>query len=109
MYKLTYTQLAQHRENSTNPVSLYQCGTGETAQCFLKIANVSDNVVEVRVFHDQTGSTYDETTAIVWNLLLCSGQLLEIDHIFIDDSSGNLAYRTDTANAINATLYGIVR
>jgi len=109
MKQLEYTQLAQHRENSTNPVSLYQCGEGEVVQGFLKLCNVTDDLVSVRVFHDLNGSTYSESTALCWDLGLCPGQLLEIDHIFIDNENGNLAYRTDTANAINATLYGIVK
>lgn len=109
MKLLSYTQLAQHRENSTNPVSIYQCNSGETVQGFLKICNLTDDLVTIRVFHDLNGSTYNESTALVWDLILCEGQMFEIDHIFINESSGNLAYRTDTANAVNATLYGIVR
>lgn len=109
MKQLTYTQLAQHRENSTNPASIYQVNTGETAQCFLKLTNVSTDVIEVRVFHDQGGSTFDESTALAWDVYVCPGQFLEIDHIFMNDSNGELAYSSSVANAINATLYGVIR
>lgn len=109
MIRLTYNQIAQHRENSINPVSIYSVDQGRTAQCFLKLANLTDDFVFVRVFHDENGSTYDASTAIVWDMPIANGQILEVDHIFMNNSAGNLAYRTDTANSINATLYGIIR
>lgn len=106
---LVYTQLAQHRENSTNPVSVYSTSSDETVQVFLKLTNLTNDVVAVRVFHDLNGTTYDQSTALVWDLELGPGTILELDHVFMDDSTGNLAYRTDTANAINATVYGIIK
>lgn len=104
-----YTQLAQARENSTNAVSIYQSPAGKTVQAFLKITNTTTDEALVRVFHDTNGSTYDESTALIYDLSILPGYLLEIDHIFMDNSAGNLAYRTDTANALTATVYGIIR
>ena len=109
MQQLTYSQLAQHRENSTNAVSIYSPPAQRTIQGFLKLANLTDDEVLVSVFHDANGTTYDETTAIIWELHLFSGQFLEVDHIFLDDSTGNLAYSSSVANAVNATLYGVIR
>ena len=109
MHQLSYSQLAQHRENSTNAVSIYSPGAGQTMQGFLKICNLSEDAVYVSVFHDDNGTTYDQTTAIIYNLLLYPGQLLEMDHIFMNDSTGNLAFSNSIANAVNATLYGVIR
>lgn len=109
MRTLTYTQLAQLRENTTTATDIYNCQAGQTVQAFLKISNVSSSAAEVRVFHDNSGSTFDESTAIVWDMRLLPGEILEIDHIFINDENGYLGYRTSVANALNATLYGIVR
>jgi hypothetical protein len=106
---LSYTQLAQIRPASTSAISIYQCNAGEQVQAFVKICNVSTNQALVRVFHDLNGSTYDETTALVWDLAIAPGGLFELDHIFIANASGHLACRTDTANAINATVYGVVK
>lgn len=106
---LVYTQLAQHRENSTSAVSIYSPATAETVQSFLKICNLTDDAVYVSVFHDYDGTTYDESTAIIYNMILYGGQLLEVDHIFMNGSSENLAYSSSVANAINATLYGVIR
>lgn len=109
MHQLEYSQLAQHRENSTSAVSIYSPPTGRTVQGFLKLANLTDDAVQVSVFHDQSGTTYDESTAIFYNTYLYAGQVLEVDHIFMNDSTGNLAYSSSVANAINATLFGIIR
>lgn len=109
MHQLGYSQLAQHRENSTSAVSIYSPPASRTVQGFLKLCNLTDDAVYVSVFHDSNGTTYDQTTAIIYNMILYGGQLLEVDHIFLDDSTGNLAYSSSVANAINATLYGVVR
>lgn len=109
MKQLEYTQLGQYRENSTNAVSIYSCAAGQTAQLFIKIANVSSRTAFVRLFHDANGTTYDESTAICFDLKIVPGEFLEMDHIFVDDSTGNVAYRSSIANALTATVYGVVR
>jgi hypothetical protein len=106
---IEYSQLAQARENSTDAVSIYSPGSGETVQIFLKIANTTTSVAAVRIFHDEDGSTYDESTSIAWDVNINPGQLFEVDKIFMETAAGNLAYRSDTANALTATVYGIVK
>jgi hypothetical protein len=104
-----YTQLSQNRVANTSPLSIYQSGVSETVQIFVKICNVSSGSAFVRVFHDQNGSTYDQSTAIIYDLKLSAGELLELDHIFVNNPSGNVAYRSSVANALTATVYGVVR
>ena len=105
----SYTQLAQARENSTSAVSIYQSGTAETVQVFCKFANVTTGAANLRIFHDQNGTTYTQDTAIVYDLKLLPGEIFELDHVFLNNPSGNLAYRSSVANAITATVYGVVR
>lgn len=106
---LEYKQLAQARENSTNAVSVYSPSAGETVQVFVKIANVTSATAAVRVFHDNDGTTYDESTALAWDVDIGAGEFLEIEKVFMDNSSGNLAYRSETANALTCTVYGVVK
>jgi hypothetical protein len=106
---IEYEQLAQVRENSTNAVSIYSPAASKVVQAFLKICNTTAAVAAVRVFHDKNGTTYDETTALFWDTNINPGQTLEVDRIFMSDSTGNLAYRSDTANALTATVYGIIK
>ena len=106
---INYKQLAQARENSTNAVSIYSPSAGEVVQIFAKICNTSGAVAAVRVFHDDDGTTYDETTALFWDVNLAAGGTLEVDKVFMDDSTGNLAYRSSVANALTATVYGVIK
>lgn len=104
-----YSQLSQSRENSTSAVSIYSPNAGQTVQAFVKITNVDTVNVECRVFHDNDGTTYDQTTALVYDMRIQPGQILEIDHILMDNENGNLAYRSSVANALVATVYGIIK
>ena len=106
---IEYKQLAQTREAGTSAVSIYSPSSGEEVQIFLKICNNSGSNCEVCVYHDDDGTTYDESTAIVFGMDLEPGQVLEIDKIFMSDSDGNLAYKTETGNALTATVYGVVK
>lgn len=108
MHQLSYSQLAQHRENSTSAVSIYSPATGRTVQCFLKICNLTTLNTRISVFHDN-GGTYDQSSAIVWQMNLNPGQILEVDHIFLQSNTENIAYSTTIANSVNATLYGVIR
>lgn len=106
---IDYTQLAQVRAATTANTDLYQSGPAETVQIFIKICNTTSAPALVRVFHDQNGTTYDETTALVWDMKILPGALLELDHIFFNNAAGHIAYRTSVANALTATVYGVVR
>jgi len=106
---LTYTQLAQARFANTTPASIYQSSSGQQVQVFVKICNVSSAEVLLRFFHDTDGTTFDESTAIVWDMELPPGYTLELDHIFIDNPAGNLAYRTSVASALTVTVYGAIK
>lgn len=107
---LTYSQIAQLRASSTSPELLYGSSSlRETIQIFIKICNTVAADVAVRVFHSPSGATYDETTAIVWDMILTPGDILELDHIFVTSPAERIAYRTDTADALNATVYGVTR
>ncbi len=107
-----YKQLAQSRASGTDPVSLYSPGTDETVQVYARFANVTDKLAKVRIFHDDAGTTYDEDTAIAWDIEIKPGQVLTLgrddDAIFMNSQLGNFAYRSSIENSITATLYGII-
>ena len=106
---ISYSQVAQARENSTNAVSVYSSGSSETVQIFAKICNTTTSDVALRLFHDNDGTTYDESTALVWDIIIEPGQVFDTDKIFMNNSSGNFAYRSGTANALTITVYGVVK
>jgi len=106
---IDYTQLAQVRAANTANTLLYSSNVGETVQLFVKVANTTQQSADVRIFHDQNGSVWDETTAIVYDLRIAPGDFLEVDHVFVNSPAATLAYRTSLANALTATVYGVVR
>ncbi len=105
-------QLAQARENSTNAVSVYSPGASETAVIkLIEVVNTSGAAATVRLFMDNDGTTYDESTAIggVWDTDVPVNGGLEWDGFrAMNNSAGNLAYRSSVANALTITVHGAV-
>jgi hypothetical protein len=101
-------QLGQARENSTNAVSVYSVDVDTTGIIkFITIANNSGSDAAVRLFVDDDGTTYDETTTIAWDITIPADSVWD-RHVFIamNNSSGNFAYRSSIANALTITLFG---
>lgn len=101
-------QLGQSRPTNTTATSIYSPGSGVTGVAkVLVICNTSSAVAKYRLFHDDSGTTYDETTALAWDTPVQPGETKEFDSFMPgNDSSGNYAVRSDTANALTFTLYG---
>ena len=60
-----------------------------------------------RIFVDDNGTTYDESTALFFDVLLPVNTTDTIDvHILMNDSTGNLAVRTGTANSLTFSAFG---
>ena len=102
-------QLFQARENSTNAVSVYSpAADTNTVVKHLRVVNTSGGNADLTLYHDDDGTTYDESTAIEWQTTLATGETFEIDNTFIalNNSSGNLAYKSSVANALTITGWG---
>lgn len=103
-------QLGQARENSTNPVSVYSPASGVTGiiTCF-SIVNTAGVEVSVRVFLDDDGATYDESTVISpgWDVDVPQNGCVQVEGFFpMNNASGNFAYRSSVANALTITVLG---
>ena len=101
-------QLGQLRPANTTAASLYSPPANTRAvRLSLVVCNTSSSVAKFRVFHDDDGTTYDESTALFFDAPIDPGQTLESDGFkAANNSAGNFAVRTDTANALTFTLYG---
>ena len=105
---LATKELGQARENSTNPVSVYS-PPADTIGIIksVTIANTSGEQASYRLFKDNDGSTYDESTALAWDELLAANSSVQRDvHWVIDNVNGNFAYRSSVANALTITVDG---
>jgi len=102
--------LAQARENSTNAVSVHSSPNGylDIVETII-LCNQSGLGATFRLFFDQDGTTYDETTALYWDASLPANSSLTIEFekgLYMNNNSGNLAYRSNTANAITISIWG---
>ena len=104
-------QLGQLRPANTTAASLYSPGADTTTLVTtIIICNSTATAAAARVFHDNDGTTYDQSTALVYDINI-AGNTTEVvslgKYVAMDNSSGNLAVRTDTANALTFTAYGV--
>ena len=101
-------QLGQLRPANTTAASLYNPGANTTAIIkSIVVCNQTTSSARFRIFLDDDGITYDETTALFFDILIPSNTTVQIDTFYaMNNSSGNLAVRTDTANTITFTCFG---
>lgn len=106
--QLQEKQLGQLRPANTTAASLYSPGANVTGIAKnLVICNTTTSTAKFRVFADDAGTTYDETTALFWDVPILGGQTVQVDMFTpLDDSTGNFAVRTDTNDALTFTLFG---
>lgn len=105
-------QLAQLRPSGTSAEVLFNPGTNKPYTIdTIVVTNVAGggNSVDICIFHDIDGTTYDESTAVVWNYTLAHGGTKVFD-IEISDyqKTSNVAVKISIANAANFTAYGII-
>lgn len=100
-------QLAQSRPSTTAVASIYTPGDG--VQAVVKtviICNQSAGAAAFSIYHDDNGTTYDQTTQLYSDSTITAGNTRVLtDELFID-SSGNVAVKTDVNSALTFTLYG---
>ena len=101
--------LGQARENSTNAVSVYSPGSDVTAIIkSVVLCNNTSNDETFRIFLDDDGTTYDQNTALFYDVPLAANTTVEISCYWpMNNSSGNIAYRSSAANAITITVFGL--
>jgi len=104
-------QLGQLRPSNTTAASIYSPATGiRTTIRSIFIANTTGSAATYRIFHDDNGTTFDETTALAWNKSVASGTFdlvnLSDSPIFMADDTGNLGVRSGTNDALTFTVYG---
>jgi len=102
-------QLGQSRPANTTAVSIYTLPSNtKTKVNSMSICNTSGSAATYRVFHDVNGTTYDQTTALFYDISLAADQSVEWEpaNLWLNNTSGNIAVRTGTGNAVTFTLYG---
>lgn len=101
-------QLGQLRPDDTSPTSIYSPTSRD--RCVVRsiiICNTTSSATTYRLFVDEDGSTYDQTTAVAYDVPI-AGNTTELWQValYMNDPSGNLAVQTGTANALTFTVDG---
>jgi len=99
-------QLAQVRENSTNAVTIYTASGVTATVKTIKVANTTASIVKVRIFIDNDGTTFDESTAIAWDIEILPNNPWHIETNEIINDGGSMGYRSSVANALTITVSG---
>jgi hypothetical protein len=103
-------QLGQVRPANTSATVLFQPLDSTPYNIdLIHVANVGTTTIEVSVFHDRDGTTYDATTALLWQSeLLPKGMLqFEMSKGIADYlKEGRVAVQTNVANSATFTCYG---
>lgn len=102
-------QLGQSRPGDTNAASLYSPASNIVAAIIttLVVCNQSGTADTFRVFLDDNGTTYDQTTALFYDIAIAADTTVTIElNLFMNDPTGNLAIRAATASALTFTAFG---
>ena len=101
-------QLGQLRPANTTAASLYSPGASTTTIIkTIVVCNQTASSAKYRIFMDDNGTTYDESTALFFDIAIGANSTDQIDTFYaMNDSTGNLAVRTDTNSALTFTCFG---
>jgi hypothetical protein len=100
--------LGQLRPANTTAASLFSPTLGKEYRIdVIYVCETAGNTPTYRIFFDDNGSTYDQTTAIAYNLALTANQSKRVEGPFyMNDGAGNIGVRTSAANEITFTAFG---
>lgn len=100
-------QLAQARPAGTSAVSLFSQSSSPYEIDLINITNVAGSDTTVSIFHDANGTTYDESTALIWQVPLVSGETIHFEAKIADyQKAGGVGIQTSVGSAATFTAYG---
>ena len=103
-------QLGQARPADPAAVSLYTLPANtRTKVTSVVICNTTGSAVSVRLFHSLSGTTYDATTALLYDVVVDANTSASFDpsDLWLENTSGNIAVSTGTNSALTFTMYGM--
>ena len=99
---ITAKQLGQLRPANTNAASIYSPAAGVTTRITaIVISNTGGNPRAFRLFHDDDGTTYGETTALYWDEALAADTTKNADNelqMHRRSTSGSWTSQQDVSN-----------
>lgn len=107
---MTTTVLGQLRPANTTAASIYTLPVKQlTELSHIIVCNTTGTAESFRIFLDADGTTYDQTTALCYDVPIEVNQMVTIPIIAsLVTAGGSLGVRTSTNNALTFTLMGEV-
>lgn len=101
-------QLGQLRPANTTAATLYSPGASVTTIIkSIVVCNQTASSAKYRIFMDDDGTTFDEATALFFDITIGANSTDQIDTFYaMNNSSGALGVRTDTNSALTFTCFG---
>lgn len=101
-------QLGQLRPSTTSATSIYSPASGVTAIIKnITVCNTTGIATKFSIFHHNSGTTYDQSTALFYICPIEKNQTVVLPAFMsMNNPTGNLAVKTDTANALTFSVYG---
>ena len=107
MSTIAEKQLGQRRDNDTSTHTVYTVPTGKAARITqITLCNTTSSDKNIKVFKS-TGTTYDESTALLWSAVVPGNGVLELSGNRYLEAAGTIGYQQVTANAITITVDGL--
>ena len=100
--------LGQLRPANTTATSLFSPTRGHEYRIdVIMVCETAGNTPSYRLFFDDDGTTYDETTAVAYDVALSANQSLRIEGPFyMNNEDGNLGVRSSAGSEITFTAFG---
>lgn len=99
-------QLGQARPSTTAAESLYSPDDGVSAN-IEKVVVVATAAAQASIFHDEDGSTYDQSTALMYDRTMVANESLIYEiGAYMNSGAGNIGVKTSVNSAITFTAYG---
>ena len=108
------TQLAQTVGSSSATSILSSTQGAPVAIHTIFIANTSNSDTTFSIYHDLDGTTYTTATALFWETDIPAKSTLFIEGtgdkpiVYMDNASGNFAFKSGNGSGLTITLYGTV-
>ena len=107
----TWKILGQLRPANTTAASLFSPSLGHEYRIdVIYVTETAGATPTYRIFFDDDGTTYDQTTAIAYDVALSANQSLRVEGPFyMNNSAGNIGVRTSANDQITFTAFGVER
>ena len=104
-------QLAQVRPAGTTAVNGWSPDFfGQFEVTLIHCANVSGAAIDISLYHDIDGTTYDETTALVFEHSIPAGGVFQLESSLVGYAAAeNFGVQCSVADGVTFTFYGILR